>query len=74
LIFAGVGFGALTVEGARPFVEQGTLFQLPPYDQLPINNVYLVSPANTPLSEVEKLFVTLLKKNVKQSVRQSYFQ
>jgi len=73
LIFSGVGFGALTVEGAKPFVEQGALFQLPPYEQLPINDVYLVSPANTPLSEVEKLFVNLLKKNVKTSVRQSYF-
>ena len=73
LIIAGVGFGALTYEGARPYVEQGVLFQLPPYQQLPVNDVYLVTPQNVPLSEVEKLFVTMLLKNAAQAVRKSYF-
>ncbi|GGK55845.1 LysR family transcriptional regulator [Amphritea balenae] len=74
LILAGVGFGALTVEGARPFVEMGILYQLPPYDDLPVNDVYLVTPENIPLTEVEKLFVAMLRKNVEKSVREIYFK
>lgn len=73
LILAGIGFGALTVEGARPFVEQKVLYQLPPYDNLPVNDVYLVTPENIPLTEVEKLFVAMLNKNVEQTVRETYF-
>ena len=74
LILAGVGFGVLTVEGARPFVEQGVLWQLPPYEQLPVNDVYLITPENVPLTEVEKLFVAMLRKAVSQSVQENYFQ
>lgn len=61
LIMAGVGFGALTVEGARPFVEQGVLRQLPPYDKLPMTEVFLVTRENSPLSEAESRFVTMLR-------------
>ena len=74
LILAGVGFGALTVEGAKPFVVQGQLWQLPPYEQLPVAGVYLVTPENIPLSDVELLFVELLKKAVDNSVCKIYFQ
>lgn len=74
LILAGVGFGALTVEGARPFVEQGLLWQLPPYEHLPVAEVYLVTPENIPLSDVEQLFVNMLKQAVNASVRDIYFQ
>ena len=61
LILAGLGFGALTVEGAKPFVQQKTLFQLPPYENLPVNEVYLVIPENLPLSDVERLFIDMLR-------------
>ncbi|MFT5721987.1 MAG: DNA-binding transcriptional LysR family regulator [Motiliproteus sp.] len=73
LIIAGVGFGALTVEGASPFVEQGVLWQLPPYEQLPVNEVYLVTPENVPLSDVERPFVELLRKGVSEAVRDIHF-
>lgn len=74
LILAGVGFGALTVEGARPFVEQKMLYQLPPYEQLPINDVYLVTPENIPLTEVEFLFVSMLREVSLGAIRDTYFQ
>lgn len=73
LILTGVGFGALGLETARPYVEQGQLFQLPPYDQLPISKVYLVTPENNLMSEIEKRFLTMLRNTVKQSVRDLYF-
>ena len=73
LILAGVGFGALTVEGARPFVEQGALWPLPPYEQLPITEVYLVTPENIPLSEPEQLFVDMLRKAANEAVWKQQF-
>lgn len=73
LILAGVGFGALTVEGARPFVEQGALWPLPPYEQLPITEVYLVTPENVPLSEPEQLFVEMLRKAANAAVGEQRF-
>lgn len=73
LILAGMGFGALTVEGARPFVEQGVLWPLPPYEQLPITEVYLVTPENIPLSEPEQLFVDMLRKAANMAVWKQRF-
>jgi DNA-binding transcriptional LysR family regulator len=73
LILAGVGFGALTFEGAKPFVEQGKLFQLPPYDNLPVNDVYLVTPENTSLSSAEQCFIEMLRDAVKNAMSATHF-
>jgi DNA-binding transcriptional LysR family regulator len=73
LILAGLGFGALTVEGARPYVAQKLLFQLPPYDELPVNEVYLVTPENQLLTEVEQLFIAMLREATVDEVRERYF-
>ena len=73
LVLAGVGFGALTVEAARPFVEQGALWPLPPYEQLPTTEVYLVTPESLPLTEPEQLFVSLLRKAANTAVRETCF-
>lgn len=74
LILAGLGFGALTVEGAKPYVAQKQLFQLPPYDELPVNEVYLVTPENQLLTDVEQLFIGLLREATVASVRARYFR
>lgn len=74
LILAGLGFGALTVEGARPYVAQNLLFQLPPYDELPVNEVYLVTPENQLLTDVEQLFIALLREAAVDEVRERYFK
>jgi len=73
LILAGLGFGALTVEGAKPFVQQKVLFQLPPYENLPVNEVYLVTPENLPLSDVERLFIDMLRAAAVAAVREKDF-
>ncbi|MCW8331419.1 LysR family transcriptional regulator [Photobacterium sp. SDRW27] len=73
LILAGVGVGALSVEGAKPYVEQGRLWQLPPYEHLPIAELYLVTPDNIPLSDAEQRFVAMLRQNLQTSVHELYF-
>ncbi len=73
LVLSGVGFGALTVEGARPFVEQERLWPLPPYEALPTTEVYLVTPENIPLTEPEQLFVDMLRKTANVAVRDQWF-
>jgi DNA-binding transcriptional LysR family regulator len=64
LIIADVGFGALTMEGSRAYVDQQQLWQLPPYVQLLMSQVYLVTQDNQPLPIAEQLFVAMLRKKV----------
>jgi len=64
LIIAGVGFGALTMEGSRAYIEQHQLWQLPPYSELLMSKVYLVTQDNQPLPIAEQLFVAMLRKTV----------
>jgi len=66
LVIAGVGFGALTIEGSRAYVDQKKLWQLPPYDELLMSKVYLVTQDNQPLPDAEQLFVTMLQKKVSE--------
>ncbi|EPJ47524.1 MAG: transcriptional regulator [Osedax symbiont Rs1] len=73
LIFAGLGFGALTVQGAKVYVANKTLFQLPPYQQLPVNEVFLVTAENQPMSDSEQIFVTMLLDFSRESVRKNNF-
>ncbi|NVK41745.1 MAG: LysR family transcriptional regulator [Oceanospirillaceae bacterium] len=68
LILAGLGFGALNTETTRPYVEQGALWPLLPQEPLPVTQVYLVTPDNVPLSDAERLFVSLLRKSARQSL------
>ncbi|MEH6442645.1 MAG: LysR family transcriptional regulator [Oceanospirillaceae bacterium] len=73
LIIAGLGFGALTVEGAKAYVANKSLFQLPPYKQLPVSEVYLVTVENQPMSASEQMFVVMLRDFSRQSVYHNYF-
>ncbi|MDD2841994.1 MAG: LysR family transcriptional regulator [Tolumonas sp.] len=72
LIMAGVGFGVLTVFGATPYVQRGDLWQLPPYDELPVVDIYLVSNTHQLLSQAETLFMQQLKKKAKQDLCAGY--
>ncbi|WP_027858586.1 LysR family transcriptional regulator [Marinobacterium jannaschii] len=69
LILAGVGFGALATEAARLFVEAGMLWPLPPYEQLPLTEIYLVTADSVPLTEVEQGFVEMLRKAANDEIR-----
>ncbi|MCG6400735.1 substrate-binding domain-containing protein [Vibrio fluvialis] len=69
MIMAGLGFGALTVESAKPYVAQGLLWPLPPYESLPVTEMYLVTPETVSLSDIEVHFVRLLKQQTQALVR-----
>ena len=47
---------------------------LSPYDELPVNEVYLVTPENQLLTDVEQLFIGLLREATVASVRACYFR
>ena len=55
-------------------MAQKLLFQLPPYDELPVNEVYLVTPENQLLTDVEQLFIGLLREATVAAVRARYFK
>lgn len=69
MIIAGIGFGALTVESAKPYVAQGLLWPLPPYESLPVTEMYLVTPETVSLNDIEVHFVRLLKQQTQKLVR-----
>ncbi len=71
MIIAGLGFGALTVESAKPYVAQGLLWPLPPYASLPVTDMYLVTPDTVSLNEIEMRFIQLLKQQTQALVRSS---
>ncbi len=71
MIMAGIGFGALTVESAKPFVAQELLWPLPPYESLPVTDMYLVTPDTVSLNEIESKFIQMLKQNTQALVRRN---
>jgi len=50
------------------------LVQLPPYENLPANEVYLVTPENLPLSDVERWFIDMLRAAAGAAGREKYFK
>ncbi len=72
MIISGLGFGALTVESAKPYVAQELLWPLPPYESLPVTDMYLVTPDTVSLNEIEMHFIQLLKQQTQVLVRESF--
>ena len=70
LILSGIGFGALTLDSAKPYVDQGLLWPLPPYEDFPVTEMYLVTPESVSLKEIEINFIQLLRKQVRAEIRQ----
>lgn len=73
MILANLGFGTLTVEGAKPFVSQGLLWPININAPLPSCEVYLVTPSAIPLSEPEARFVGIMRQRSSTSMRARYF-
>lgn len=67
MIIAGLGIGPLPVHVARRDVDAGLLWQLPPYDQLPPIEVYLVTADAKSLNNAEKAFLDLLMTKIEQT-------
>ncbi len=59
MIVANVGIGALPLHVARRDVDLGRLRQLPPYDELPLVNIYLLTNPARRLSEAEAAFLSV---------------
>lgn len=58
LIMANVGIGALPVHVAKQDVEAGNIRQLPPYDDLPMVSIYLITNPMRRQSDAEAAFLS----------------
>ncbi|MGJ8597367.1 LysR family transcriptional regulator [Sulfitobacter sp.] len=58
MIMANIGIGALPLHVAQQDVEAGHLRQLPPYDGLPLVNIYLISNPARRQSDAEATFLS----------------
>ena len=59
MIVADIGIGALPLHVAQRDVDLGRLRQLPPYEDLPLVNIYLVTNPARRLSNAEAAFLSL---------------
>ncbi len=59
MIVANIGIGALPLHVARRDVDLGRLRQLPPYDDLPLVNIYLLTNPARHLSDAEAAFLSV---------------
>ncbi|OJH44226.1 LysR family transcriptional regulator [Paracoccus sp. SM22M-07] len=64
MISAGLGVGPLPVHVARPDVEAGVLWRLPPYDQLPRIDVNVAWNPKARMNRAEQAFLDLLLKKI----------
>ena len=58
MIMANIGIGALPLHVARQDVAAGHIRQLPPYDELPMVNIYLITNPARRLSDAEASFLS----------------
>lgn len=58
MIMANIGIGAVPLHVAQQDVEAGRLRQLPPYEDLPLVDIYLVSNPARSLSDAEATFLS----------------
>ncbi len=61
MIVANIGIGALPVHVARRDVRLGELWQLPPYSQLPMVEIYLLTNPRRSLSPPETAFLKMIE-------------
>jgi len=57
MIEFGMGIGFLPIHLANPYVTNGTLWQLPPFDDLPTASVFLVTNPDLQHTQAEQLFL-----------------
>lgn len=60
LIVAGVGIGPLPIHAVKRDIEDGLLWQLPPYDAPPAIDIYMVTNPAARLNRAEKGFIEML--------------
>ncbi len=57
MIECGLGIGFLPTHLSQPYEQAGTLWRLPPYDELPSASVFLIYNPATNFSDAERLFI-----------------
>ncbi|WP_439123251.1 LysR family transcriptional regulator [Marivita sp.] len=62
MIMANIGIGALPLHVAQRDVDAGRLRQLPPYDDLPQVDIFLISNPSRRQSDAESMFLTACRK------------
>ena len=63
MIELGLGIGFLPVHLVQPNVENGTLWQLPPFEDLPTTSVFLVTNPDIQRPQAEQLFLKFINAN-----------
>jgi len=66
-IIAGLGIGALPIHVARPDLNAGTLWRLPPYHKPPAIDVHMATRPETRLNRAEKLFIERFGKRIDET-------
>lgn len=64
MILAGLGIGPMPMHVVEPDVAAGRLWPLPPYENPPAVDVYLVTNPATPLNRAEAAFVDALREKI----------
>jgi len=67
MIVAGIGIGPLPLHIAQSDVDKGSLWQLPPYDELPPIDIYFVTNPKTHLNRAEIGLIDLLNEKITQN-------
>ncbi|MDX1711003.1 MAG: LysR family transcriptional regulator [Rhodovibrionaceae bacterium] len=67
MIIAGLGIGPLPVHVVERDVRDGLLWQLPPYDNVPAIDIYVVSNPRAHLNRAETLFMEMLRERVAET-------
>lgn len=66
-IIAGLGIGALPIHVARPDLNAGLLWRLPPYHNPPAIDVHMATRPEARLNRAETLFVDQLRKLIRET-------
>jgi len=67
MVMAGLGIGALPVHVVEREVKDGLLFRLPPYENLPPINIWLVRHPTASLNQAEREFLRMLNDRIEQT-------
>ncbi|MDT8321582.1 MAG: LysR family transcriptional regulator [Xanthomonadales bacterium] len=67
MVVAGLGIGALPIHVVERDVQNGLLFRLPPYDDLPAVDIWVVRHPGATLNRAEQEFIRLLDERIEST-------
>lgn len=72
MIIAGVGIGPLPIHVVERDVDDGLLWRLPPYDDPPAVDIFLITNPRSAMSRAERLFLSMLHDRLDAAPRGHY--